>query len=73
MCWRAYGRTLRHVGPGGGVSGADNNGAHTSVTGSSLTAGDSEGGQHVEWRMEKREEKKEEEEMSKHSKRPGRR
>lgn len=50
MCWRSYGRTLRHVGPGGGVSGADNNGAHTSVTGSSLTAGDSEGGQHGEWR-----------------------
>lgn len=55
------------------MSGADNNGAHTSVTGSSLTAGDSEGGQHGEWRMENREEKKEEEEMSKHSKRPGRR
>lgn len=41
-----YRRTLRDIGPGRGMSGTDDHGAHARLTRSSLAAGDSKSGQH---------------------------
>lgn len=50
-----YRRTLGHVGPGRGVSGTDDHGAHVRITGSSRTAGDTQSGEHFEMGGETRE------------------
>lgn len=44
-----YRRTLGHVGPGRGMSGTDDHGAHVGIAGHSRAAGNTQGGEHCEW------------------------
>lgn len=54
--FQAYRRTLGNLGPGRGLSGTDDNGAHVGIAGSSRAAGNAQSGEHdgdEEWKGRK--------------------